>query len=247
MTKPVTFTPLKREPAYIKVSRAIETQILEGKLKDGVSLPIEASLCEQFQVTRSTVREGLRILQQSGLIERGPHKKFYVSRPSSNHVAKTASRSLALGGATFGEVWEALSTFYPEAAALAATRLVEDDISRLKASVAKLETCDSQDYDLLVETAVDFFQITAVGLGNRVQLALLQSLNMMIYKSVRYIITDAPNARERMVKAQTEMISAYQAGEQDKAREWMGRHIDDLKRGLEVANVDLAQTIIFSE
>ncbi|WP_419572449.1 GntR family transcriptional regulator, partial [Rheinheimera sp.] len=72
-------------------------------------MPIEAELCEQFQVTRSTVREGLRLLEQSGLIARGSHKKFIVKRPNASDVAVAASRSLALGGVTFNEVWETLA------------------------------------------------------------------------------------------------------------------------------------------
>ena len=108
--KPSKFSPLDRQPAYLKVYRAIEQNIIDGVLADGESLPIEAELCEQFKVTRSTVREGLRLLEQSGLIERGARKKFLVKRPSSNDVAVAASRSLALGGVTFSEVWDALST-----------------------------------------------------------------------------------------------------------------------------------------
>ena len=98
------FQPIERAPAYMKVFRAIEEKISDGALKDGAHLPTEAELCAQFGVTRSTVREGLRLLEQTGLIVRGPAKKFFIKRPAASDIAAAASKSpagplnLAAGG-----------------------------------------------------------------------------------------------------------------------------------------------------
>ncbi len=238
------FAALHREPAYLKVYRAIEENIIGGGLSDGEALPIEADLCEQFQVTRSTVREGLRLLEQSGLIARGSHKKFIVRRPNASDVAVAASRSLALGGVTFNEVWETLAIYYPQAARLAAKRLDEDSLSALNVVWRSLQDVADDDHDRTVECAVEFFQSLAKGLNNRVMLAMLQSLNLMIGESLRQVIGKAPNARTRILNAQKNILDAFSARDEDLAEEWMAKHIADLKRGYVVANVEMDKPIL---
>ncbi len=238
------FTPLTREPAYLKVCRAIENKIVAGELSDGASLPTEAELCEQFAVTRSTVREGIRMLEQTGLIVRGPAKRLFVSRPKTIDVAAAASRGLSLGGATFRDVWEGLVTLYPPAARLAASRLDAPHVDALRAINGKLAMCADTQTQSVVEGAVGFFHEVARGLGNPVMLAMLDALNMMIEASLSRVIANAPNARRRIVEAQAKIIEAVVAGDGDETEAWMRRHIDDIARGCAVAGLDLDAPVL---
>ena len=89
-----------------------------------------------------------------------------------------------------------------------------------------------------------FFQAIAAGLNNRVMLAMLQSLNMMIGASLARVIGETPQAKKRIEEAQGKIIAALEAHDEDKAAEWMSRHIDDLMRGYKVAKVDLDARIL---
>src|SRR5688500_1824535 len=81
-TPSTMFEPVEREPAYTRVSAAIEAKILSRALRDGDVLPAEVDLAQQFRVHRSTVREALRHLESAGLITRPPGaKRMQVSRP----------------------------------------------------------------------------------------------------------------------------------------------------------------------
>ena len=237
-----SFKPLAREPVYLKVSRAIEADILSGALAEGDMLPTEGELCDQFGVTRSSVREGIRLLEQSGLIERGAAKRLVVKSPDMGDIAAAASKSLAHGGATFGEVFETLSLFYPQAAHLAAGRLSADTIAELQSINSRVREATRRGE--IVTGAVEFFQALAAGLDNRVMLAMLQSLNMMIGASLARVIEQTPNAGNRIADAQTEIIAAIKSDDAETAAKWMVRHISDLKRGYEVAKVDLESRIV---
>lgn len=239
-----SFQPIERAPAYMKVFRAIEEKISDGSLKDGAHLPTEAELCAQFGVTRSTVREGLRLLEQTGLIMRGPAKKFFIRRPVAADIAAAASKSFALGGVTFSEVFDALATLYPEAARLAAKRLAKADIAEIKKVGEVLKTAHDSDHEATVAGAVEFFQAVAKGLDNRVMLAMLQSLNIMIGESLRHVIARAPKAKDRIINAQKKLVEAFEARDADLAADWMEKHIADLKRGYDVARVDMDEAIL---
>ncbi len=56
------------QPRYAMLATALKQQIEQGHFPVGSALPTEASLCEQFNVSRHTVREALRLLQKQGLI-----------------------------------------------------------------------------------------------------------------------------------------------------------------------------------
>ena len=61
---------LPKIPRYRAIADALINDIVKKKFSVGSALPAEAELCEQLKVSRHTVREGLRILEESGLIVR---------------------------------------------------------------------------------------------------------------------------------------------------------------------------------
>ena len=60
------FEKLNVLSAYQVVSRELRRMIVSGELKAGAQLPTETELAEQFGVNRSTVREGIRQLENEG-------------------------------------------------------------------------------------------------------------------------------------------------------------------------------------
>ena len=62
------FGPVEPARTSDRVAEAIRRTIVEGKLAPGDVLPPERTLAERFRVTRNTVREALRSLQQARLV-----------------------------------------------------------------------------------------------------------------------------------------------------------------------------------
>ncbi len=60
------------QPRYAQVARELRRAIATGVYPVGAHLPTEHQLCEQFQVSRFTAREAVRILAASGLVSRRP-------------------------------------------------------------------------------------------------------------------------------------------------------------------------------
>lgn len=239
-----TFTPLAHAPAYMKVCEAIETDILAGKLAEGSLLPTETALCEQFGVTRSTVREGIRLLETSGLVTRGAAKRLVIRRPKTDDVALSTSRALTFSGVTFREAWQALRVFQPQLAALAAKQFGKKDIRKLQDIHQQLVDTNSKDFDLVAEHTDKFFNTLAAGLKNSVTMVMSKSLNNLIDVSLRHVIASVPDGRKRIIKAQSELIGAIEDGDAKSAQKWMTRHIDDLQRGYKVAGISMDEKIV---
>lgn len=54
------------EKSYEKVVDYVQKQILDGVCRTGDKLPSEREMAQQLNVSRTSVREGLRILEQMG-------------------------------------------------------------------------------------------------------------------------------------------------------------------------------------
>jgi len=62
------FQPYKNKRSFEEISNEIKALIFEGVFKPGHKLPSETEIARQFNVSRQTIREAMRILEQSGFI-----------------------------------------------------------------------------------------------------------------------------------------------------------------------------------
>ena len=69
------------EPFYLQLVRWIEFQIASGRYRVGDALPSETQLCRQFSLSRHTVRESFRFLQDKGQIRVVQRRGAFVSMP----------------------------------------------------------------------------------------------------------------------------------------------------------------------
>ncbi len=230
------FEPVEREPAYTRVSAAIEAKILARVLKDGDPLPPELDLAQQFRVHRSTVREALRQLESAGLVMRPPGaKRMIVSRPHADKVASGMRQALVLHEVSFVEVWEAMMVIEPEVAALAATRRTQTDIDTLvRVSQAFIA---EQRSDVAVELVAEFFELIGVCARNKVLILAKHSLAQVLAPSLALMVDRVPQARSRIIAAQQKIIAALQSRDAEEARKWMAKHVRDFRRGYEVAGI----------
>ena len=90
--------PGARQPQYAFVADALRAQILAGELQPGDRLPVEPELSARYGVSRSTVREALRVLSSQHLVDH--HARGVRRAPSS--CTPTSSRSPATSRSASG-------------------------------------------------------------------------------------------------------------------------------------------------
>src|SRR5579875_15626 len=66
------FKPVRRMRAYEAVVEQVSMAIRTGDLMPGDRLPSERELMKQFELSRSTIREALRVLESKGLVRSRP-------------------------------------------------------------------------------------------------------------------------------------------------------------------------------
>lgn len=134
-----TFVRSARVPELMAAD--IRRRIVQGDLKQGDALPPETALMEQYNVSRPTLREALRILEAESLIivRRGGIGGAVVQRPSLDSTARQFALILQDRGATIADVYKARLIIEPPALADLARAASAEDINEL---TAKLDALD---------------------------------------------------------------------------------------------------------
>ena len=89
-----------------RVAQDIVRDIVRRGLGTGDRLPLEAAMVEEYGVSRTSLREALRLLEVQGLIslKPGPGGGPVVGTVEPSHLARTASLYFHLSAATYGDV-----------------------------------------------------------------------------------------------------------------------------------------------
>jgi GntR family transcriptional regulator, transcriptional repressor for pyruvate dehydrogenase complex len=128
-----SFNSLKKAPLALEVEAQIKDSIISGRFNPGDKLPSERELVEQFQVSRTTVREALRSIQHLGLIyiKRGIQAGTYVADPNSGPITRSFQNLIAMGKVTSANLIDARLMIEPEVARIAAIQHTDEDIQKL--------------------------------------------------------------------------------------------------------------------
>lgn len=134
-----TLDAVRRPASYELVLEQVRRAIQLGRFDAGTRLPSERELAQQFGVSRTTVREAIRVLQGEGLVEvrRGRSGGAVVVSPraSREEIAGHLSQRLA----EVEVVVDFRLIVEPASARLAAERRTPRHLARLRALVASMD------------------------------------------------------------------------------------------------------------
>jgi DNA-binding GntR family transcriptional regulator len=82
-------------PLYLQIAGTLRAAIVRGIYPVGSRIPTEEELCEQFQVSRHTIREALRRLREDGLITSRNGSRPIVVPPSAQTSVRLWSAEIS--------------------------------------------------------------------------------------------------------------------------------------------------------
>lgn len=233
---------LNTMPGYKRVAQLIEAEILEGRIKVGELLPIEGDLAGQLGVHRSTVREGIRALENAGLVTRAGGKRLMVTIPDNTALTWANTRAMGLQKVSFRELWELQMELEPFCARLAAERATDEIKQALRDNIGHLEK-HIEDDDAVIANDIEFHKLVAAIANNKALSLSLAPIGVLLFSATVELYKRVPQARHRLLKAHKEIAQAIINGDAPAAKLWMNKHIADFKRGYETGGFDMDAAI----
>jgi len=223
----------RRSRSFDDVLEQLREAILSGRIRPGDRLPGERQLCESFGVGRPTLREALRSLEATGLIEVRPGKGggSYAVTPSEATVGDALAALVNLRGASLEDLAEFRVDFEGENAAWAARRADAGDISALEALVADARTASQKRgaRGHLARIDVRWHEALARATKNRLRIGIALGIHDAVLRRHRTLGLDAqaPSIPEDVAA----ITAAVADGDADAARRLMRAHIEAWKDG----------------
>lgn len=220
-----------RNPAYAQVADQIRTAVLRGDLPAGSLLPTERDLVERFGVSRTTVREALRVLQTQGIIvESGPNAPLRISGPEDlpgSAAHETLMNLIHLGKISLGDLVEFRCVIEAAAVRALASSVVTRDLSSAHAA---LETMRAAGSDARAFEAADVQLHLALveATGNQafrlVMLAVRDSIGTYLLDAL-LVRDDLPAILEQLRREHEAIVAAIEDGDGARASALVTKHI----------------------
>lgn len=170
---------LRSQSLPMVLEQEIEHVILNGEFLPGDRIN-EKELALRFGISRGPIREALRSMDSSGLVEQVPNRGFFVRRLSAKQAC---------------EVYDVRAVLFGLAGKVLAQRITDEGIGKLKAFIAEMDAAIAvEDFKLYVKINFTFHEFIVVNAGNATlaqqylvlvkQLRLYRARNLMLGESM---------------------------------------------------------------
>ena len=213
------------------VAQQLLERIIAAKLKPGSSFATEAELLSQFNVSRPTLRESLKLLEYQGVLELrpGPGGGIIVREPSTDLLAHGLSVFLRLHEVPFFTVIKAREVIEPALAYEAAVNGSVENFDELEASIVRMKTLDAQtDQDAFIEENRVFHSVIARASGNKVLEVFWETISILAHgehHGIRYSVGN----QAHVIKAHQRILDACRKRDGDAAAAAMETHVSGLE------------------
>jgi GntR family transcriptional repressor for pyruvate dehydrogenase complex len=221
----VKLTPMQVPKASDVLADDLRERILRGEFPENTALPPERELVVQTRMSRTTVREALRILEVQGLvrIKTGRAGGAFVTRPGGQSVADSVGLVIRGSKIRMAALLETREAIEPVCAQLAAKYRTEEDIKRLDDANEAIAS-DGSLADFL-QANVDWHVGVAIASHNELLTGFMLALSKSIYASTdnQGFIDD--EVRKTTIRAHRGITEAIRRQDPEAAVRRMNRHV----------------------
>ena len=218
------YKALQSPRLYEQIVRQIEESIRRGELSEGSQLPAERDLAKQFGVSRTAVREAIKAMQESGLVDAYPGRGTFIANGNSKSMRRSLDRIMKSGSSDgWDHLVEVREILEPEIAALAAVRADAEDIKTMREAIFTMDNA-AWDSDAYIEADLDFHLALAEAAGNPIVLSLIDSIVEML-REQRSMIFRVAGGPQRGQQHHRLILEAIRRRDPQSARTEMQAHL----------------------
>lgn len=207
-----------------RIASQVRAALFSNQVKAGDFLGSEASLAQQFNVSRTAARDALRTLEAVGIVEirMGAKGGAWIAGANPERFADALSIQLSLIGASAREVFDAQMAIEVLAAEKAAESLTVAHRAALRDALHGVEDARKQ-LDTFTDASLRFHEALVEASGNRVLVAQFKALRFVLTPLLAtYTSEDIAN---RVIASHRRLFDAVCRGEVDLARRLMQERI----------------------
>jgi DNA-binding FadR family transcriptional regulator len=228
--KALMFQKAKQTKVFQDVVAQIQEAILEGRLKTGDTLPSERELKDMFNISRGTLREALRVLEQKGLIEikLGVGGGSVVKDVNVELVSESLGLLIKSQKVSLNHLAEFREDVEGIVAARAAARHNKTDILDLKALLTKARRCVEggiSQRNAFIEIDKQIHMRLAQVAQNPIYISVLHSVHDNIHRYYERFLSMEERELQQNYQDLSDLVKAVEERQTDQARRLARGHV----------------------
>lgn len=210
-----------------RAAQQIAELIIAGELRKGDRLPAERELSERLGVSRTVVREAIKLLKSAGMIRVRPGVGSFVTEPTVNILEGPLRFLAGSRSSVIEDLLQVRDLLEPPVAALAAQNANSEHIDLMEQALVELEE-NVDNMNRYVEADNAFHTALANATQNSVLQLILQSVVDLLQEG-RRLAVQSPGAAQRANHFHRLILKAVREGDVNAAREAMSQHMEQAK------------------
>lgn len=224
----VAFTTVRKTRVFEGVAQQIQRLIVDGALRPGERLPPERELSARLGVSRSSVRDAIRILELAGLVVPRQGEGTVVADLSPESVAAPIAGILVRKRELLAELLDVRKMIEPALAARAAERATDEDLARLEEVLARQEAKARRGESTVDEDGEFHYQL-ALAARNGVVRSILDVL-MHLLRETRARSLQTPGRPRRSLDGHRRILEAIRRRDPRAAEAAIRRHLEEIEQ-----------------
>jgi len=219
--------PVKKRKLYEDIVDQIQDLIKKGRLKSGDQVPPERELAEIFQVSRNSVREAIRTLEENQILRSRPGDGTYVIIESETSIIEPLAKAIHHERNKLSEIFQFRRLIEPQIALLAAENASARDIKELQRILHEQER-EVKKGKRAIELDNAFHLSLARASRNTILLKIVQTLNDILGETRAEFLQSEPR-RLKSLAGHSKVLEPIKQGKPNLARKAMSEHLKDIE------------------
>jgi len=213
-----------------KVTQELGRAIISGEYSNDSGFPSEAKMCEDYGVSRTSIREAVKMLGAKGLITSRPRKGIVVEPASKWNLYDTSVLKWMLESSpsllVLREFLQMRMAIEPQAAALAAQFATDEQIKQIEKALIAMEAAGSDPTLSLHEADIAFHTSILAASNNRFILQLRDFVSTALNVSIQHT-TPAKGSIKAIIEEHDKVYRAISLRQPERAKSMTAYLIDE--------------------
>ena len=207
----------KKATYHVQIADMLRDMIMTGKLKEGDKVN-EGKLCETMGISKTPMREALRVLSVEGLIRLIPNRGAFVTKPELEEIA---------------EMFDVMSLLEGFCASEACHKMTSRNFLRLEKLHAKLEeNFERHDQEEYIRINNQYHSLVQEIAGNRTLNQIVDGLRKKILL-YRFQSLNLPERFASSIREHRDLLEAFRQRNHTRAEALMREHLQNQSQALE--------------
>jgi GntR family transcriptional repressor for pyruvate dehydrogenase complex len=219
MGKMKPIEPIRKKILAEEIAERIRTRIFDGTFKPGEKLPPERELARQLKVNRSSLREGLKILQQLGLvsIRHGDGTRVLdFFQTASIEVVKYLLNDESIDQVKImSDIMDVRRIICAQIVRLATRNITHQEIEDMRLQIDTASAVETDDADIIIQD-FEFYEKMSKAAGNLILNLMLNTVKppFKVFKPMFSMLVSSP---DEVRETQSRILDAMEKGDEDGA------------------------------